>query len=358
MKLAQIRGIAAHLPEGRLDNKELVQVFPNWTEEKIKRKLGVVERPIAAADETAVDLGVRAAERLFESGIVRRDEIDFLVLCTQSPDYFLPTSACVMQRRLDLPTTCGAFDINLGCSGYVYGLGVCKGLIESGLARKVLFIAAETYTKYINKEDRVTRPIFGDGAAATLLEAVDVPDTATNDVFSGAPALGPFELGTDGSGAEMLIVPAGASRKPSSPETAVPFADALGTFRSEDQLFMNGPGIFAFSIDVVPPLVKRFVEKAATRDLPIDAFVFHQANKFMLDRLRDLCEIDESVYFNNVETRGNTVSCSIPIAIIDAVRDGMLKPGDVALLVGFGVGLSWGAGLVRFPENFEVVPLP
>lgn len=344
------------MPEGRLDNKELAQVFSNWTEEKIKRKIGIATRPIAKEGETALDMGRAAAERLFDSGIAAREEIDFLVFCTQSPDYFLPTSACVMQDRLGLKKSCGAFDVNLGCSGYVYGLGVCKGLIESGLAKKVLFVTSETYSKYINDKDRVTRPLFGDGAAATLLEGVEV-DAKANDAFS-APGLGPFEYGTDGSGADMLIVEAGASRTPISAETSVADYDSQAGYRSKEQLFMNGAGIFTFSIDVVPPLVQKFEQTAKDANANIDAYIFHQANKFMLDRLREECgDLDKEKFFNNVMTRGNTVSSSIPIAIIDAVRDGMVKPGSLALLVGFGVGLSWGAGFVRFPENFQVVPL-
>ncbi|MBQ9873585.1 MAG: ketoacyl-ACP synthase III [Thermoguttaceae bacterium] len=357
MKIARIRSIAAYLPEGRSDNKELAQIFSNWTEEKIKRKIGIETRPIASASETALDLGARAAERLFEAGAVDRREIDFLVFCTQSPDYFLPSSACVLQNRLGLDVRCGAFDINLGCSGYVYGLGICKGLIESGLASKVLFVTGETYSKYINPKDRVTRPLFGDGGSATLLECVEVEATS-NDVFGGEATLGPFEFGTDGSGANMLIVEAGAARLPKSPETAIERSDSQAGLRSQEQLYMNGAGIFTFSIDVVPPLVKRFKKLAANRGLEIDAYVFHQANKFMLDRLREECgDLDPAKFFNNIATRANTVSSSVPIAIIDAVRDGVVRPGALALLVGFGVGLSWGAALVRFPDNFQVVPL-
>lgn len=354
MKNAQIRGIAAYLPEGRLENKELAQVFSNWTDEKIKRKIGIATRPIAADGETALDLGVKAAERLFDAKIARREEIDFVVFCTQSPDYFLPTSACVIQNRLGLKTACGAFDLNLGCSGYVYCLGVCKGLVESGVAKKVLLITSETYSKYINEQDRVTRPLFGDGATATLVDAEET-DAQTNDVFSGKAAIGPFEYGTNGDGANMLIVEAGASRMPSTPETAIAYADSQAGYRSKEQLFMNGAGIFAFSIEVVPPLVKRMEALAKARDAQIDAYIFHQANKFMLDRLREECgDLDRDKFFNNMMTRGNTVSSSIPIAMIDATRDGMIKPGSCALLVGFGVGLSWGAGFVRLPDDFRV----
>ena len=357
MKIAQLRGVAAYLPKGRLENQELAKVFTNWTEEKIKRKIGIETRPIAAPDETALDMGALAAERLFEFGIVDRKEIDFVVFCTQSPDYFLPTSACVLQERLHLNANCGAFDMNLGCSGYVYGVGVCKGLVESGIARKVLFITSETYSKYINEADRVTRPLFGDGATATLFDADEI-DASSNDVFSGLPALGPFEYGTDGSGAKMLIVEAGGARVPKSDATSEPYVDAQGGFRSREQLYMNGGGIFSFSIDVVPQLVRRMEALARERETQIDAYIFHQANKFMLDRLREECDdLDKTKFFNNIMTRGNTVSSSVPIAIIDAARDGYIRPGSCAMLVGFGVGLSWGACLVRFPMNFQVAPL-
>jgi 3-oxoacyl-[acyl-carrier-protein] synthase-3 len=351
VKIAQITGGAAYLPQGRLDNAELVKAFPKWTEDKLRRKLGIATRCIASTEETATDLAEAAARRLFDEGIARPEEIDFLVLCTQSPDYHLPTSACLLQERLGLRNECGAFDINLGCSGYIYGLGVCKGLIESGLARKVLFITAETYCKYINELDSVTRPLFSDGAAATLLEECESP---SNDPLEGAPAMGHFEFGTAGAGADMLVVKAGGARLPSNKATRTVRTDARGNRRSQEQLYMNGPGVFRFSIDVVPPLIKRFEDLVAEREAQIDAYLLHQANKFVLDRLRDLAKIDPDKYFNDIEMRGNTVSSTIPIAIIDAVKAGLVKPGSLALLVGFGVGLSWGACLVRFPENFRV----
>lgn len=360
MILAQISSVAAYLPQDRLDNAALAKVFPKWTPEKISRKLGIDVRPVADKNETAVDLAVCAAQRLFQEGLARRDQIDFVILCTQSPDYFLPTSACLLQDRLGLPKTCGAFDINLGCSGYVYGLSVAKGLIESRVAKKVLFITSETYTKYINPEDRVTRPLFGDGAAATLLEAIDVPAATceqSNDVFSRHATLGPFEFGTDGSGAELLMVQAGAARMPATPETKIPIVAATGNYNSREELFMHGAGIFNFSIEVVPELVKRFDAMTQAHGERVDAYIFHQANKFMLDRLRELCDVPEEQFYNNMQTRGNTVSSSIPIALIDAMRDGKLHPGDLALLVGFGVGLSWGACLARLPETFRVAPL-
>lgn len=354
MKIAQIAAIAAYLPKERLDNAELVKAFPKWTEKKLEAKLGIVERPISAEGETAVDLACAACRRLFDAGLANPDEIDFVLLCTQSPDYLLPSSACLLQARLGLPKTCGAFDINLGCSGYVYGLSVCKGLIESGVAKKVLFVTAETYCKYVNELDSVSRPIFGDGAAATLVE---VAQAEQNDALGNEPGVGPFEFGTDGEGANMLIIKAGGSRTPTTSETMEVKMDVRGNYRSQNQLYMNGPGVFSFSINVVPPMIERFQKLAREKNADIDAYILHQANKFMLDRLRGLCSLDEEKFFNNMATRANTVSSTIPIALIDAVASGLVKPGSRLLLVGFGVGLSWGACLARLPETFKVVPL-
>ena len=341
---ARIRTISCYLPEQVLDNEELARAFTSWTEEKIVRKLGIDKRPICGPDETAVDMAVKATEALFEKGNCVPEDIDFILLCTQSPDYFLPTSACLIHERLGLPKSCGALDFNLGCSGYVYGLSLCKGLIEGGMARNVLLITSETYSKYINPLDRASRPLFGDGAATTLVAAVD---------GSGESPIGPFVFGTDGSGANLLIVPAGGHRMPKSNETGVERDDGKGSVRSKDQLYMHGPGIFSFAIDRVPPMIEELLQQSGKTREDIGCYVFHQANKYMLDRLRELCKLDEERYFNDVLHRGNTVSSSIPIGMIDAARCGMLKPDEWVMLVGFGVGLSWAATLVKLPPDFD-----
>jgi len=346
---AQIFEIDYHLPLRFLRNNELAEVFVGWTAEKIAKKLGIEERPVAAQGETALDLGVQAAKKLFDRNVCKPEDIDFLVFCTQSPDYFLPTTACVMQDRLGLRRDIGAIDFNQGCSGYIYGLSLCKGLIESGAARTVLFVTAETYTKYINENDRSTRPLFGDGAAATLLCGVDV----SPEEHADSPGIGPFVFGTDGSGANMLIVPAGGHRLPQSAETAVEMADGRGNTRSQNQLNMNGQGIFAFAIDEIPPLIDRLLDKVSkTRD-DIDCYVFHQANKYMLQRLQELTGLSGRNFFNDIRRIGNTVSSSIPIAMVNAAEQGTLHSGDTAMLVGFGVGLSWAATLVRLPKSLE-----
>jgi 3-oxoacyl-[acyl-carrier-protein] synthase-3 len=379
---AAINSISFYLPENWLDNAELSRCFPDWTEEKIVRKLGIERRPIAAADETASDLGVKAAELMFDAGICKPEDIDHLVFCTQSPDYFLPSTACVIHERLGLPKSAGAFDFNLGCSGYIYGLSICKGLIETGTANKILFITSETYSKYINPNDRSSRPLFGDGAACTLLTKInnneiiyrnnnsksnsdansesdsesDLESKSESNLDSNSePFIGPFVFGTDGGGAELLIVQAGGHRLPKSSETREVMPDRKGSMRSQEQLLMHGPGIFSFAIDRVPPVVESLLTKSGKSKNDIGCYVFHQANKYMLQRLRELCEIDESRYFNNILTRGNTVSSSIPIAIVDAWNAGMLRPTENIMLIGFGVGLSWGGTIIKLPKNFTPV---
>jgi 3-oxoacyl-[acyl-carrier-protein] synthase-3 len=340
--VAEIQSITYYCPSRMLGNAELVEHFPHWTAEKIVRKLGIENRPIAAEGETATDMAVIAAEKLLENGSCEHEEIDFVLLCTQSPDYFLPTSACLIHERLGLPKACGALDFNLGCSGYVYGLSLVKGLVETGAAKKVLFLTSETYSKYINVDDRASRPLFGDGATATLIAAKTKKEEP----------IGPFVFGTDGGGADLLIVPAGGHRLPSSEETAVCQPDGKGSIRSLNQLKMHGPGIFSFAVDRVPPMVEELLQKSGKSREEIGSYIFHQANKYMLDRLQELCHLKGTNFFNNVMHRGNTVSSSIPIAIVDAWHSGMLKPNEWVMLVGFGVGLSWGATLVKVPENF------
>lgn len=303
--------IAYYLPKGVLDNAALVRNYPDWTEEKILKKTGIASRHVVATDEDVLDLAVAACEKLFASD-VDRATVDFVLMCTQSPRYRLPSSACILQQRLELPTTVGALDFDLGCSGFVYGLSLAKGLIESRAAKNVLLVTAETYTKYLGADDRSTRTIFGDGAAATL---VDV---------TVARKIGAFVFGTDGRGAEKLIV------------------------RDGQPLFMDGPDIFNFTLDVVPPTMDAVCTRnGITRD-DVDLFVFHQANRFMLDTIRKVNRIPVEKFYINMADTGNTVSSTIPIALARAVSDGVLKPGMRVMVLGFGVGLSWAGTLMTW----------
>jgi 3-oxoacyl-[acyl-carrier-protein] synthase-3 len=264
-------------------------------------------------------------------------EIDFLIFCTQSPDYFTPTTACVMQNALGLPTSCGAIDINQGCSGYIYGLALAKSLVEAGTAQTVLLVTADTYMKFINRRDRSLLTLFGDGAAATLIRAVE----------SERELIGPFVLGSDGRGANQIIVKAGGLRCRTSEETAVERADSAGNWRSDENLFMDGADVFSFALRTVPPTLQQLLEKSGMKIEEIDFIVPHQANKFVLERLRAKLKFPAEKFWIDMEESGNTVSSTIPIALEKALQQGKVKSGDRAALVGFGVGYSWGATLVE-----------
>ena len=329
---AAISAIEYYLPEHVLSTADLSAQFPEWSVEKIDDKTGIHERHISASDECSSDLAVRAAEKLFASGACTPERIDFVLLCTQSPDYFLPTTACLMQDRLSIPTHAGALDINLGCSGFIYGLGLAEGLISSGQASNVLLLTAETYSKFLNDRDKSVRTIFGDAAAATLLTATD------------GKSIGPFIYGTDGAGGKNLIVPVGGMRQRCS-DGARAVEDESGNIRTTKDLFMDGAEIFNFTLSAVPKSVNTLLERAGLTADQIDLFVFHQANKYMLEHLRKRMKIPAEKFQISMAHCGNTVSSTIPIALKHAQAEGRLRPGTTAMLVGFGVGYSWGATL-------------
>ncbi|MGO8691444.1 MAG: ketoacyl-ACP synthase III [Thermoguttaceae bacterium] len=323
MQYAAIGPIAIYLPETVETNEFLKAQHPRWDMDLIYAKTGVRARHWAAPGQCASDLGVEAAQRLFAQHQIDRQTIDFLLFCTQTPDYPLPTTACLMQQRLGLPTSVGALDFNLGCSGFVYGLALADGLIHSGAARRVLLITAETYSKYIDPTDRSLRTIFGDGAAATLIEA------------AAEPSLGSFVFGTDGRGADTLIVGQGGARPP---EAAI---QPRKRKRWPSSLFMDGPELVKFSLDTVPPMVQRVLGQAGWTNDDVDFYLFHQATAFMLNHLRERMNLDAEHTPEALADYGNTVSSTIPILMHDLRAGGRLRPGKQTLMVGFGVGLSW-----------------
>ena len=328
----KISKIAYYLPETAVTNAMLSDLFPDWSPDKIEGKIGVRTRFVVKDQETAGDLAFRAAEKVLYG--IDRNEIDFLLLCTQSPDFFLPTTACILQERLGLSTGSGALDFNLGCSGYIYGLALAKGLISAQIASKVLLITSETYSKHIHPLDKGNRTIFGDGAAATIIEYTD-EDRILN-----------FELGTDGAGYTNLIVPTGGFRKMNQDSTYHQKME-IGVEVFPDHLYMNGPEIFNFTISKVPSLVQSVLLKNNRNKEDIDFYIFHQANKYMLEYLRKKLRIEESRFYLNMLLTGNTVSSTIPIALADARDNGLVKNGYTILLAGFGVGYSWGATIIK-----------
>lgn len=323
---AFIKNISYYLPENIVTNEDLAHQFPEWSVEKIANKIGVNERHVSAENETALDLGLKSAEKLFTEHNIDKSDIDFVLFCTQSPDYFLPTSACVIQEKLHLRNNIGALDFNLGCSGFVYGLALAKGLIVSNMAKNVLLITAETYTKYIHPKDKGNKTIFGDGAASTLVSV------------EGYAEIGNFSFGTDGSGCDNLIVKTGGMRNHSKLNDEK--YDEKGNVTSSDHLFMDGSEIFHFTSDAVPILIDDILKKNTLELIDVELFIFHQANKYMLNYLRKLIGIEKEHFYIHMAEVGNTVSSTIPIALYHAKAEGRLDKNIV--LAGFGVGYSWG----------------
>lgn len=330
---AYIKAISYYLPEKIYTNQHLVEDFPEWSVDKIAEKVGIDERHIAADDETAGSMAEKAALNLFKEWNIEPSEIDFVMLCTQSPDYFLPTTACVIQHNLNIPTNSGAIDFNLGCSGYVYGLALAKGLISAGVAKNVLLLTAETYTKHINPKDKGNKTIFGDAAAATLVST------------EGKAEIKEFVLGTDGKGAENLMVKTGGMKY--KDKMNVVEEDENGAEKHSDYLYMNGSKIFNFTQGNVPQLTKQTLEKNNLEKEDIGLFVFHQANKYMMEFLRKKMKIEEEKFYYYMSKVGNTVSSTIPIALSEAMKEGKAE-GNKVMLAGFGVGYSWAGTVLEY----------
>lgn len=328
---AYIRAISYYLPPDVLDNETLAQQFTGWTAQNIEDKTGIAKRRVVQKDVLASDLAVHSAHKLFKEHKVERSEIDFLLFCAQEYDYFTPTTACMLQQKLQLGQHIGALDYNLGCSGFIYGLSLAKGLIVSKIATNVLLLTSSTLTRMLHPKDKATRTIFGDGAAATLISA------SNNQI-----GIGEFVLGTKGT--DDIILKNRWARHPSG--NMQPYQDRSGSFRSDEHLFMRGTNIFVFVLKTVPKMIQKVLAKAQLNLTDIDLFVFHQANGYMLEALRKKLGIPKEKFVVHLKNCGNTVSASIPIALSMAMKTGQARRGAKILLAGFGVGLSWGATIV------------
>ncbi len=320
----EIKDITFSLGEIRENNESLKKDNPDWVIDEIVKKTGVNQRRLSKPGETAVDLAFKAGAELLEK-IDDVSSIDGLIFVTQSPDYFLPASACLLQDKLGLRKDSYAVDVNQGCSGYIYGLAHAGALIEVGLLSSVLLLTADTYSRYISKNDRTCRPLFSDGASATLL------------IPSDEEKIGDFIFGTDGGGAKNLIVEDGAMRSICNDE------------RSSDAplLFMNGANVFMFTLENVPKGINAILDKSGLKIEDIDLIVPHQASKFVLDNLVRKMEIEETKLYRNYEDKGNTVSSTIPIALSQARDEGRIKKDNLVLAIAFGVGYSWAGCLIK-----------
>lgn len=315
-----ILDIEIFLPKKVLTNRQISQKFPEYSVEKIGEKIGINERKLVSDNEFASDLAINASRKLFKKANFDSKEVDYILYCTQSPEYIIPTNACLIQHRLEISTSAGAIDINQGCSGYIYGLSLAKGLLASNQANNILLITSDTYSLYLDENDKSNRTIFGDGSSATLISNV------------GKYKIGGFVLGSDGSGFEHLILKNSGLK---------------GFNFKKPELYMNGPKIFEFTIKIIPPLINKILEKNNSILEEIDAFVFHQANKFMLEHLRKKIKIPKEKFMYSMENSGNTVSSTIPIVLKNIQHKNYRK----ILICGFGVGLSWGGTILSINDT-------
>ena len=331
-----IERIEYHLPSCVITNDALQRANPDWDVEKLADKAGVFTRHIARNGETAFDLASAACEKLLAADQALRDSIDGIVFCTQSPDYVMPSNAFLLHRHLNLRESVFAFDFNLACSGFVYGLAIAQGFIATALAKNILLVTADTYSKYIHPRDRSARMLFGDGAAACLI-------TKTRSV-----GMIDVVLSSSGKDYGCFYIPAGGCRVPKSAATAVDEVDAGGNTRTAETIHMNGFGVWKFIASTVPKQITDILARNSFSTSAIDLYVFHQASKLTVNSLVKALKLDAGKVFNNIDRVGNLVSASIPVALKDAESAGRLKRGDLVLLSGFGVGLSWATAILRY----------
>jgi 3-oxoacyl-[acyl-carrier-protein] synthase-3 len=329
-----IKFIEYFLPEKLVSNSDLQFEFPDWDLNKIKSKTGVLKRHIAASNETALDLSINACIKLFKYFDVNK--IDAIIYCTQSPDYIMPSNSFLIQKEFNFNEEIICYDFNHACSGYIYGLMMADSFIKSGIARSVLLINSDTYSKYINPLDRSTRVLFGDAAAVSVIEGVD-SKLGIQDVL----------VASFGQGYNKFIIPAGGARLPKSEFTSVELTDFVGNSRSQNDINMDGMAVWTFINSKVPGQIRKILKRNNLDINMIDLFVFHQASLMTLKSLIKILNIDENKVFINLENIGNTVSASIPIAIKDAMEAGKFRNNQIVLICGFGVGLSYGTVLLR-----------
>lgn len=329
-----------YVPERRLTHAELVARFGGEAMRKIAESSGILERRVAASDECASDLALRAARDLFGKFPAARENIDLLIFATQTPDYLLPTTACLLQEKLGLSSNCAAFDINLGCSQYVYSLAVAHSMIDAGLANRALVMTGDTVSRILNPQDRAVVPLFGDAGTATLVARA-----------SAGEGFLKFRLGTDGKGAPFLIWPVSGLRQPRTAETSRLATDKSGSARSAEDMFMDGAAVFVFTLKTVPRLVEQLVADAGLMLNQVDLFIFHQASEMIVESSAKKLGIPRGKLHYKLHDVGNSGGSTVGVALTDAWLKGRLKPGMTVVLSAFGVGLSWSGAVVRWPQS-------
>jgi 3-oxoacyl-[acyl-carrier-protein] synthase-3 len=316
----RILAVGHHAPSSILTNEDLEKVL-DTSDEWITTRTGMKRRHVSAPEQATSDLAIAAARMALSHAGLQPADIDCYVVATVTPDFPFPATACIVASRLGAADK-AAFDIEIACSGFIYGLTVASSLIRSGVYKRVMLIGAETLTKIVNRNDRATAVLFGDGAGAVILEA------------SSADSFLSSELGSDGSRPEVLRVPAGGSRRPLT-------ASALEA--GDQYIYMEGREVFKFAVTKMIEATDSALRKANLEKSDVDWLIPHQANKRIIDSAAKYLQMPEEKVIVNIHEYGNTSAASIPIALSEAVQSGKIKDGDVIVFVGFGGGLSWGA---------------
>ena len=328
-----ISAMAGAVPKQVIKNREYTEHFSQEAVNDIVDKTGVEERRFTTEDQTASDLCFAAAEQLLADNPIDKSEIDILLFVSQTPDYRMPATSITLQHRLGLPKSTAAFDISLGCSGFVYGLSVAYAYANMPQVRKVLLLDGETRSKVYHAKDRKTGFIFGDAAVAAIIEKQD----------NGTSY---FSLNSDGSKSDLIKIDAGGYRNPSNENTTKEkVVDEHGNIRTDEHGYMNGADVFNFVLREIPKNIKQTLSFANTELGDLDFYVFHQANKFMNDYLAKKLKLDIAKVPSSIHKYGNTSSVSIPITIVDQLKDQLNTPKKI-LLCGFGVGMSWATAVL------------
>jgi 3-oxoacyl-[acyl-carrier-protein] synthase III len=330
-----IKSIEYYLPENIVTNEDLQKENPHWNLDKVAEKSGVYQRHIAGKNETAYDLSVKACDKLFQTN--DKNDIDGIIYCTQSPDYIMPSNSFLLHNHLNLKNRVFAYDFNHACTGFIYCLAMANAFVKAGMGKSILLINADTYSKYINCKDRSTRVLFGDGAAATIVKESNEKKGIID-----------IELGSFGSGYNKFWIPAGGLRLPKSDSTSVEVKNDKGNIRTQNDIVMDGFGVWSFINSVAPKQIDRLLSKNNFKKTDVDQFIFHQASLMTLQSIMRLMKINKEQVFINIHNIGNTVSASIPIALKDAIDQDKINIGSTLILSGFGVGLSYGAILMEY----------
>lgn len=324
---ARLAAVGAYVPDRVVTNSDLERQV-DTSDEWIVTRTGIRERRFAAPQQASSDLGLSAARSALAAAGIEAAALDMVIVSTATPDHLFPSTAAILADRLGARNA-AAFDLSAACTGFVYGLAQATALVEAGLARTVLVVGAEVLSRVTDHADRATCVLFGDAAGAALVTAA--PAGAVTG-FLG------FELGADGSGGDLLIIPAGGGRAPLS----APPGPAAAYIQ------MNGPEVFRFACRVMVESAERLLDALEMTIDEIDLVVPHQANSRIIDHAAERLGIPQDRLFNNIDRYGNTSSASIPLALAEARDAGRLRAGDLLLLVGFGGGLTWGSTIVRY----------